>query len=344
MAELVYGRPVESALDQPVSEIYFCDQGNTAQTLSRRNLSPEKQRAIRELHGLDKRWNAIILLHYGIWIACASIAVANDSLALDLLCYTLAGLALSSLSVLGHESSHNLFTRNPKIDRWIGFVCGLPILFSAMGYRILHPMHHKYLHTEKDPDDIENVTRDSRLLSALYVFLFVFGVYLYLIMVPLNGIRRGAGREKWSVALEWIAMVAIAVMGWVMLPMEVMLEGWLYPLLVAGQIANLRGIAEHGMTTGGNEFTDTRTVTTHPVLSFLMCNINYHLEHHLYPGVPWYNLPKLHQLLQPEYVAAGSSVYRSYTTFLIDVVKALRSGVTSGTRLIPAHIREEICL
>lgn len=345
MTELVYNPTVDdNTIDQSNDGIYFCDEGNSTQKIGRQDLSPQKKQAIRELHTLDKRWNFVVVLHYTIWLAAAWVAVRSDYLAIDLLAYTIAGFSLSTLSVLGHESSHNLITRNPKIDRWIGFICGLPIMFSAMGYRILHPMHHKFLHSKEDPDDIENVTRDSKFLTALYVFLFVFGVYLYLIMLPINGMRKGKKLEKVSVLVEWIAMIAIVTSAWMMLPTQVMVEGWLLPLLVAGQVANLRGIAEHGMTTGGNEFTDTRTVATHPVISFMMCNINYHLEHHLYPGIPWYNLPKLHALLQEEYVAAGSSVYKSYTTFLWDVIKALRAGVVAGSRVIPAHIRDEVCL
>jgi fatty acid desaturase len=235
-------------------------------------------------------------------------------------------------------------TRNPRIDRWIGFVCGIPILFSAMGYRIMHPIHHKRLRTEEDPDDIENATKDPTLLRWVYVMVFFLSVYLYLIMVPTNAVKNGSRREKLGVILEFLVMASIVALGWVFLPTSWMIEGWLLPLIVAGQVANIRGIAEHGMTTGGNEMTDTRTVATHPVLSFLMCNINYHIEHHLYPGVPWYNLPKVHKLLQDEYQLAGSSVYTSYWDFLGDVAKAVVSGVTSNRRLIPEHIREHVCV
>ncbi|MBM2841879.1 MAG: fatty acid desaturase, partial [Bacteroidetes bacterium] len=79
-------------------------------------------------------------------------------------------------------------------------------------------------------------------------------------------------------------------------------------------------------------------------VSFLMCNINYHLEHHLYPGVPWYNLPKLHRLLQQDYRKAGSSVYTSYTIFMLDTFRAIKAGAVPGKRLIPNHLREELCL
>jgi fatty acid desaturase len=56
----------------------------------------------------------------------------------------------------------------------------------------------------------------------------------------------------------------------------------------------------------------------------LNINLNYHIEHHLFPGVPWYNLPKVHALLLEDYKAAGSSIYGSYTHFLFD---AFRTGI-----------------
>ncbi len=335
-------RTVDESFDHS-SDLYFCE-GDTTSVVGRKDFAPEKKRAIRDLHMLDKRWNLVLVLHYGIWLASAAAAITSDSLLIGICAYILGGLSLSTLSVLSHESSHNLFTRNPRIDRWIGFVCGIPILFSAMGYRIMHPIHHKRLRTVEDPDDIENATKDPAVLRWVYVAVFFVSVYLYLIMVPANAFRKGMRSEKTAVILEFFCMAGIVALGWILLPASWMIEGWLLPLLVAGQIANIRGIAEHGMTTSGNEMTDTRTVATHPVLSFLMCNINYHIEHHLYPGVPWYNLPKVHKLLQEEYRIAGSSVYTSYLDFLKDVAKAVVAGVTSNRRLIPEHIREHVCV
>lgn len=326
------------------SDLYFCPDGDVTTVVGRRDFPAEKKQAIRALHALDKRWNWVLLLHYALWLLAAAAAITSDNLLISIVGYLVGGLSLSTLSVLSHESSHNLFTRNPKIDRWIGFVCGIPILFSAMGYRIMHPIHHKRLRTEEDPDDIENATKDPTLLRWVYIAVFFVSVYLYLIMVPTNAFRNGSRSDRISVILEFFAMAGIVALGWILLPVQWMIEGWLLPLIVAGQIANIRGIAEHGMTTSGNEMTDTRTVATHPALSFLMCNINFHIEHHLYPGVPWYNLPKVHRLLEEEYVRAGSSVYRSYWKFLRDVAKAVITGVTSNRRLIPEHIREHVCV
>ena len=332
--------------EHPVAtnNIYFCHDGDRSRRITRNEITPNKKQAIRNLHKLDKRWNLIILMHYAIWLAAGYCAVRSHYLVSDIALYLIGGLSLSTLSVLGHESSHNLFTRNATIDRWLGFFCGIPVLFSMAGYRVVHPLHHKFLHTESDPDDIENVSSSPALLRIVYILTFIAGVYLYLIMVPLNALRKGNRNERMGVIFEGLAMTLICGAFWMLLPHRIMLKGWLFPLLVAGQFANLRGIAEHGMTSGGNELTDTRTVTTHPALAFMMCNINYHLEHHLYPGVPWYNLPKVHDLFSEEYLAAGSSVYRSYGVFLWDVAKALIHGVIPGSRIIPSHVRHDLCL
>ena len=95
-------------------------------------------------------------------------------------------------------------------------------------------------------------------------------------------------------------------------------------MAVAAGIVNVRGWSEHMLTRPGHPLTHTRTVTSNGVVRFFMCNLNYHLEHHLFPGIPWYNLPRVHALLQDDYARAAASVYRSYVVFLWD---ALRVGV-----------------
>jgi len=52
----------------------------------------------------------------------------------------------------------------------------------------------------------------------------------------------------------------------------------------------------------------------------------------------------LRRLLADDCRRAGSSVYSSYIMFLRDVAKALKGGVVAGSRVIPNHLRDEICL
>ncbi|WP_425038561.1 fatty acid desaturase [Primorskyibacter sp. S187A] len=42
---------------------------------------------------------------------------------------------------------------------------------------------------------------------------------------------------------------------------------------------------------------NTRTVLMNPISRFLYLNMNYHIEHHMFTMVPYYNLPRLHALI-----------------------------------------------
>jgi len=44
----------------------------------------------------------------------------------------------------------------------------------------------------------------------------------------------------------------------------------------------------------------TRTMTLNPVSEFLYWHMNWHLEHHMFAGVPCYNLKKLHQVISDD--------------------------------------------
>jgi fatty acid desaturase len=39
-------------------------------------------------------------------------------------------------------------------------------------------------------------------------------------------------------------------------------------------------------------------------------HVNYHIEHHLYPAVPHYNLPRLHAALERYAILEGAEVRR----------------------------------
>lgn len=54
---------------------------------------------------------------------------------------------------------------------------------------------------------------------------------------------------------------------------------------------------------------------------FLYCNMNYHIEHHLYPMVPFYNLPKLNALIANQLPPQDPGFIRTNVEVLIVVLK-----------------------
>ena len=91
------------------------------------------------------------------------------------------------------------------------------------------------------------------------------------------------------------------------------LDVWVYFLGAAWfgwSISLMRSFAEHRFVDGG---TQSAVVRAGPVLSLLYLNNNLHLSHHARPGVPWYQLPALHERLEADAVAAtGAGLYTSY--------------------------------
>ena len=69
---------------------------------------------------------------------------------------------------------------------------------------------------------------------------------------------------------------------------------------------------------------NTRTVLMIPVSRFIYLNMNYHLEHHLFTMVPYYNLPKLHALIAHDVPPPQRSVLGAFRGLLPVLVKQLR--------------------
>jgi fatty acid desaturase len=67
---------------------------------------------------------------------------------------------------------------------------------------------------------------------------------------------------------------------------------------------------------------NTRTLKLNPFVRFLYFNMNYHIEHHMFPMVPFHSLPKLHERIKQD-------LPRAYDG-LIDVYK----------EIVPALLRQ----
>jgi len=296
------------------------------------SLDKDMKSAIRDLHQLRLLWNLTPILFVLLWVGAAWLVMNVPHWSVWIAGYIFMGVVLHGIGNFMHEGIHGNLFRNRRWDRWYGFLCGAPVLFPVTAYGVNHLLHHKYTRSKQDPDEMLNITPSRWLLSAFFYFWFVFGSLVYSFRVAYIAMIRGTREERLHVSTERL-LITFAAVGLLWAAywygfMDVMIHCWIIPLLVAACLGNVRGWAEHQLTEGDHPLRQTRTVTSHPVYSFLNIHLNYHLEHHLFPGVPWYNLPKVHRLLQPEYEKTGASVYRSYFWFIWD---ACRIGVHGKT-------------
>lgn len=298
------------------------------------DLALEKRVLIRELSNVRPWWNLKILVFLALWALAAAVAVSMENVTVRLVCYFIIGATLQGLGILMHEGVHRIMFRNKSLNRWVAFLCGLPSLLSVTAYRVGHLPHHRHERGEKDPDELENFSRNPRVLAALFCLTLLFGeIFGFHRLGPLSALRCKA-RERRDILVEYAIIVSIFAAAFLYVPINVLLHAWVFPALFGALLTNVRTLAEHILTDSGNRWTATRTIVSNRFVSFFMCNLNYHIEHHLFPAMPWYHLPKLHRLLSEELGRMNAQVYRSYTRFLTDLAKfVVKAWGPQGSRL-----------
>lgn len=75
---------------------------------------------------------------------------------------------------------------------------------------------------------------------------------------------------------------------------------WIVPAIVGPGPLYFCQIHEHANAAldPNDGLSNTRTTITNPLVSFVMWNMSYHAEHHLYTTLPFHALPKAHELLK----------------------------------------------
>ena len=61
---------------------------------------------------------------------------------------------------------------------------------------------------------------------------------------------------------------------------------------------------------------NSRTVYLNPISRFIYWNMNYHVEHHMFPLVPYNKLPDLHEACKFDFPAPNTSFFDAYTEML----------------------------
>ncbi len=234
-----------------------------------------------------------------------------------------------------HDAVHGTLFRSRAANWIFGLVCMIPIFATFVGFREDHIEHHRHNRSPRDPDAFTMGKRGVGDFVLFYAYALIGGVLSFLNFAFIYPIK-SFGPRLWAIHLFEIALKVAAygvLLAWAAQHgvLDKTLGLLLWPVLVLSLLNSMRFIAEHyGAPWDSGQMAGTRTVVSNPVNSFFWNNINWHIGHHVYPSVPWYNLVKLHKLLEPQIVASGAPVDRSYIAVYAD---ALRRGPESASQL-----------
>jgi fatty acid desaturase len=80
---------------------------------------------------------------------------------------------------------------------------------------------------------------------------------------------------------------------------------------------------------------NSRTVYMNPVFRFLYWNMNYHVEHHLFPLVPYHALPRLHEAVRPFCPRPYRSCWEAYREIIPAILRQRRDSAWFVQRTLP---------
>ncbi len=265
-----------------------------------------------------------------------------------LICYGI--LYGSASSAREHETGHGTAFKSKALNRLFHEISSFCILRETFLRNHRHDLHHRHtIITGVDPE----------IVTPTPPNLFQMVVNLFQIEKSVRGFRPliahsfgcllasevDAGlvlkRQTIWLARLWLfvlaSTVATAYLTQSALPLLLIGPA---PAMYGGTLRHLFALSQHvGLAVNVNDHRlNTRTIILGPVLRYLYLNMNYHLEHHLYPAVPYYHLPRLCRELAPQCPPPYQGLISVFVELVPVLLKQRHQPNYYIKRAVPGHI------
>jgi fatty acid desaturase len=230
-----------------------------------------------------------------------------------------------------HECGHGTAFRTRWMNDVIYHIASFQVMRNPVSWRWSHARHHTDTIIVGRDAEIAWMLPPSMVKKVLH-FVGAWDAWESLRTLARNAAGRLSDDEKDYIPESerpkavLAARVHMAIYGLTLLATGAMLlGGWGWasaiPVLLIGgpRIYGcwhfiLTGLIQHGGLAENvvDHRLNSRTCYMNPVSRFLYWNMNYHVEHHMFPMVPYYNLPALHALIKHDLPAPNTSLWDAY--------------------------------
>lgn len=237
------------------------------------------------------------------WVLIIAIIILNNSFHcvwLALVSIPFIGALIYSLAIIAHDGFHRNIHDNVLVNDLICDVLILGPLFATVRInRKNHMLHHRFLYTKNDPD-LYKYRSDNKKGFVRFVYFFFFrSIWSAIKNVFLDpSLKEKYLKREKNVIVVWQILIILSLsfmFGW-----YGYIVFWLIPIYFFAYIPDMvRAFAEHS-SVNDKAFNKLVTFTPNWVERFFISpkNMNYHMVHHLWPFIPYYNLKKIDTLLK----------------------------------------------
>ncbi|MFZ1389934.1 MAG: fatty acid desaturase family protein [Thiolinea sp.] len=245
-----------------------------------------------------------------------------------------------------HECSHGTAFKTPWKNEVVYQIACFMMMRNPVTWKWSHSRHHT--DTIIVGRDIEiSVKRPPNIALTLLAFVGVVDVYNAMKTMLINDTGRMRAEDKdyvpesewpkvYKVARIWTAIYATTIAA------SLIFTSWL-PLVLIG-LPRIYGAWHHVLTgiiqhAGLAEDTldhrlNSRTCYMNPVSQFIYWNMNYHLEHHMFPMVPYHMLPALHEEMKNDCPAPYPSIMAAYQ----EIIPTLKRQLTDPSYFVHRNL------
>ncbi len=223
-----------------------------------------------------------------------------------------------------HECGHGTAFKSPWMNNVVFEIASFMIMRNSTTWRWSHARHHTDTYiVGRDPEIA--VMRPTQMLKIVLAFVGILDVYAFLKGMIQNALNGPSEAEKTFIPQsEWGRVTKVARASAAIYAGTIVLAlgtGSILPLMVIGGPriygvwhAILTGLFQHGGLADNvlDHRLNARTVLINPISRFIYWNMNYHIEHHMFPMVPYHALPRLHEIIKADLPAPTASMWAAY--------------------------------
>ena len=237
-----------------------------------------------------------------------------------------------------HECGHKLAFKSRRLNEIFYHITSFMYNYEPIRWRWSHHHHHTYtLHTNNHYDHEIQITKPTDLFFVLMIHLPGGNIFTFLFShietikhaLGLNSIvMKDCVPKKEQPKLRFFARIHMIL--WILIiSFSIYFQTWLpilyllLPFLYGTTLINIIHFIQHaGLENNAKDHRlTTRTVKLNTFLSFLSWNMEYHLEHHMFPMVPSYNLQRLHEAVKDQMPKPKNSLWDAYKEIIPAILK-----------------------
>ena len=253
-------------------------------------------------------------------------------------------LLFQRLYIIGHEASHRkLVPKRIALNDLLGQLMLLPILIPVRVYRQVHMFHHGFNRKDHHTSALDVFVSPwpvTPLVRGYFTVLWYLGVFaggyflhsvvsvIVFLFVPTRhavklspAFKRWTNKDRLAAWLQLLACAAFVVGLGLLLGWPTWRFVWLYPFAAFAWVWSLLVYVFHYHTTIGEHTRyNVRALPQNRFFSWLLLNFNQHASHHMYPNIPWYQLPERKQEL-PQVFTEKNQVTDSYRRAILNQLR-----------------------